>query len=284
MNDHHARFRTFIEKRTGLALDADREYMVEARLAPLQRTLGVKNLVDMLETAMNGADPALSRAVTEAMLTGETFFFRDRQVFQSIRETILPEILNARRDVRHLRIWCAACSTGQEPYSVAMILDEEARNLRGWRIEIIATDVAGGALEIARDGLYNQFEVQRGLPVALLLRYFSRQGDRWRLAEHLRTMVDFRQLNLISDPCPPGQFDIIFCRNVLMYFATPVKQAILSKVSDVLVDDGWLLLGATENTSGLESRLEASLQIPGSFRPRPYALPDAARAGRRAQA
>jgi chemotaxis protein methyltransferase CheR len=266
MSELLSTFRSFLLKRTGIALEADRDYLVESRLSPLLRIAGIGDLQALLVQAMSGSRPEVTRLVTEAMLTGETFFFRDRQVFQTLRETILSELLEARSEQRRLRIWCAACSTGQEPYSLAMILDEEARRLRGWQIEIIATDLSETAIETARAGLYNQFEVQRGLPVSLLLRYFSRDKDRWRIAEHLRSMIEFRQLNLTEEKPPSGVFDLIFCRNVLMYFDPRTKQDILHRSSSALASDGWLLLGATENTSGLTTGLEPDLRAAGVYR------------------
>lgn len=268
MSDLFTKFRAFLLKRTGVALEPERDYLIETRLAPVQRALGLPNTATVLEQALSGSNPDIARAVVEAMLTGETFFFRDRQVFQALRETILPEILATRSDLRRLRIWCAACSTGQEPYSIAMILDEEARNLRGWQIEILATDLSQTALDTARAGLYNQFEVQRGLPVTLLLRYFSRDKDRWRIAEHLRSMIDFQHLNLTTDHVPSGVFDLIFCRNVLMYFDARTKQDTLSRIGGALSRDGWLLLGATENTSGLNIEVDPDIRIPGTYRQR----------------
>lgn len=267
MSELFDRFRAFILKQTGIALEPERDYMIETRLSPVQRAFGLPDLSALLAQAMADRHPELARATVEAMLTGETFFFRDRQVFHALRETILPDVLEARKDLRRLRIWCAACSTGQEPYSIAMILDEEARHLRGWQIEIVATDLSQGALDTAREGLYNQFEVQRGLPVALLLRYFHRDRDRWRIAEHLRSMVEFQQLNLTADRAPSGVFDLIFCRNVLMYFEPGVKQEILARAGGAMARDGWLVLGATENTAGLDSNLEQDPRIPGAYRP-----------------
>jgi chemotaxis protein methyltransferase CheR len=193
MSERMEKFRAFLAKRTGIALDADRDYMIDTRLFPVLRQKGVADVEKLIDLAMSGRDESLTQAVVEAMLTGETFFFRDKPVFDSFRNVLLPEMIAARRDTRRLRIWCAACSTGQEPYSIAMILDEEARALRGWQIEIVATDISESAVKAARAGSYNQFEVQRGLPVALLLRYFHREAERWMISEHLRSLIDFRR-------------------------------------------------------------------------------------------
>ncbi len=265
------KFRAFIAAQTGIALDADRYYMVDTRLLPVMRANKIALLDTLLDQAMAGTDTALTQSVIEAMLTCETFFFRDRPVFQVFREEILPEMMAARQNTRRLRIWCAAASTGQEPYSLAMILDENASVLKGWQVEIVATDISASALEIARSGFYNQFEVQRGLPVTQLLRYFVREQDRWRIAEHLRSRIEFNQLNLKKDFRYIGDFDIIFCRNVLMYFDTDTKRDILGRMSDAVADDGWLLLGATENTSGLAKDLVPDIRIPAGYRPRNHA-------------
>ena len=187
MKELFSKFRLFLARQSGIFLEPDRDYMIETRLAPVMRQWKFTSLEALLNLAMNGSNPDLSKVVIEAMLTGETFFFRDRPVFEVFREKILPGIISERQGERKLRIWCAACSSGQEPYSVAMILDEEARALRGWNIEIVATDLSATAIENARAGFYNQFEVQRGLPVAHLLRYFGREQERWHIAEHLRS-------------------------------------------------------------------------------------------------
>ncbi len=272
MKNRLERFRAFIAAQTGIVLEADRDYMVDTRLLPVMRANKITSLDILLDQAMAGTNPSLTQSVIEAMLTCETFFFRDRPVFQVFREEILPEMIEARQSTRCLRIWCAAASTGQEPYSLAMILDENAAALKGWQVEIIATDISSMALETARSGLYNQFEVQRGLPVALLLRYFVREQERWRIAEHLRSRVEFKQLNLKQDFKSMGEFDIIFCRNVLMYFDPDTKRHILGRMSQSVADGGWLILGATENTSGLAKELAPDLRVPAGYRPRHHAL------------
>lgn len=283
MSARLGKFRNYLEQRTGVAIEADRDYMIEMRLMPVLRTSRLPNAETLVEAAMSEADPRLTQAVIEAMLTGETFFFRDRLVFDAFRDLILPEMIQARKDVRRLRIWCAASSTGQEPYSVAMLIDEEARALRGWNVEIIATDLSQTAVDSARSGFYNQFEVQRGLPVAYLLRYFVREQERWRIAEHLRSRVDFSTLNLKNDFASLGQFDVIFCRNVLMYFDTSTKRDILGRLSNALAPDGHLFIGATENTTGLAPRLEGDHRIAALYRRKvakvPAPVPHLARAG-----
>ena len=252
-----------LAKNSGLCLDDDKQYLVENRLAPLAQRHhldGVDGLVRRLET---GLEPALIRDVVEAMTTNETFFFRDRTPFDNFRNFMLPNFLEARAMQRRIRIWCAACSTGQEPYSLAMILDEEARKIAGWRIDILATDIARGVLDVAREGLYSQFEVQRGLPIAMLLRYFQQKGERWQIVEHLRSRVRFEECNLISDFGDLGQFDVIFCRNVLIYFDVPTKRRVLDNLYHSLGEGGYLVLGAAETVVGLTEQLVPHPQYPG---------------------
>jgi len=164
---------------------------------------------------------------------------------------VLPALLEARKDIARIRIWCAACSSGQEPYSLAMILDEEAQRLSGWSVEILATDVSHNVVGAAREGVYTQFEVQRGLPISQLLRYFQQDGERWRINEHLRSHIQFEQFNLLSDFTSLGVFDVIFCRNVLIYFDVPTKRSVLEKMARHLALDGYLFLGAAESVVGL---------------------------------
>ena len=266
MSERMEKFRAFLAKRTGIALDADRDYMIDTRLFPVLRQKGVADVETLIDLAMAGRDEGLTQAVVEAMLTGETFFFRDKPVFDSFRNTLLPEMIAARQNTRRLRIWCAACSTGQEPYSIAMILDEEARALRGWQIEIVATDISESAIKAAKAGSYNQFEVQRGLPVTLLLRYFHREAERWQIAEHLQSVIDFKSFNLNDSFRALGEFDIIFCRNVLMYFDPDTKRDILTRLASALADDGQLLLGATENAANLVRGFEADMQVAALYR------------------
>lgn len=262
------RFRALLADRTGVSIEPDRDYLIPARLAVLQRAGGFDTLDDYIHRVIEGSDPALTRGALEAMMTGETFFFRDRSVFDAFQSSILPDVIRANQETRRLRIWCAAASTGQEPYSIAMTLDDMARQLRGWRIEIVATDISEAAVGVAREGSYNQFEVQRGLPVTLLLRYFAREQERWRIAEHLRAMIDFQTINLTRDFQRLGVFDVIFCRNVLMYFAPAAKQAVLARLGAALAPGGALILGATENVGSLAPELEADSRAPAIYRHR----------------
>jgi chemotaxis protein methyltransferase CheR len=187
------------------------------------------------------------------MMTNETSFFRDRALFEQFQRQTLPELMSSRRESGRIRIWCAACSTGQEPYSIAILLDEEQDKLKDWTVEILATDISETALAAARRGVYSQFEVQRGLSTSRLLRYFKQDGDHWSISEHLRSRVTFRRLNLASSFRELGPFDFVFCRNVLLYFDPVVKKDVLSRLSKVIADDGYLILGAAE-TAGEAGR------------------------------
>jgi chemotaxis protein methyltransferase CheR len=209
------------------------------------RRFGEKS-VDGLIARLSSADDEIAHAIIDAMTTNETLFFRDRAPFELFTAFVLPRLLEARAESRSIRIWCAGCATGQEPYSIAMLLDEQARHLVGWRVEILGTDVSRAALELARAGDYNQFEVQRGLPVSMLLRYFNREGDRWKIASHLRARVEFRELNLVGDLSGLGTFDAIFCRNVLYYFDPSTKARVLARIAAACNPDGYLFLGSAE--------------------------------------
>ncbi len=243
--------RTFLNRTSGLALDAEKAYLAESRLQPVMQRLGLPDLETLVTRLLSGTHHDLVREVVDAMTTNETLFFRDRVPFDNFRKIALPNLLEARKDVRRIRIWCAACSTGQEPYSIAMILDEEAQKLAGWQVEILGTDLSHHAVAGAREGLYTQFEVQRGLPISQLLRYFRQEGDRWRINEHLRSRVRFETFNLLGDYAELGRFDVIFCRNVLIYFDVRTKQNVLEKMARVIASDGFLVMGAAETVIGL---------------------------------
>jgi chemotaxis protein methyltransferase CheR len=247
--------RGFLKARSGLSLTVEKRYLIESRLAPVCRRFEIEDLAELTRGLKNGRDSDLEKAVVEAMTTNETFFFRDKVPFDLFRDVLLPRYQAARAGARRLRIWCAAASSGQEPYSLAMILNESAPQLAGWRVEIIATDISTQVLEKARAGLYSQFEVQRGLPIQLLLKYFTQVGDQWQVAPNIRQMVDFRPLNLIRDFGHLGTFDIVYCRNVLIYFDGPTKTDVLKRLANSMAADGALLLGAAETVIGLTDSL-----------------------------
>jgi len=243
-----------LKERSGLVLSKDKSYLLESRLMPVARRRGMKGL-DELVAAIRRMDPALVKDVTEAMTTNESFFFRDTKPFDQFRERVLPSLLAARKDKRQIRIWCAACSSGQEPYSLAIILKEMETKLSGWRIDIVATDLSTEILEKAKAGLYSQFEVQRGMPIALLVKYFQKKDEMWQIDARLRGMVQYRPLNLLTDVRSTlGTFDVVFCRNVLIYFDQETKGKVLADISKVMAPDGFLYLGGAETVLGISDK------------------------------
>ena len=245
-----------LKERSGLMLAEDKEYLVEARLMPVARRVGCGSIAELVRHLRAPEGEALIVEVVEAMMINESFFFRDRLPFDRLRDTVLPALIAARVDSRRLRIWSAASSTGQEPYSLAMLLKEFAPRLSGWTVEIVASDISNEVTEKARGGLYTQFEVQRGLPIHLLMNHFERSGDQWRIAADLREMVRFKQQNLLDDFTALGRFDVVFLRNVLIYFDQATKADVLKRMADVLTPDGYLLLGAAETVVGVSDHFQ----------------------------
>jgi chemotaxis protein methyltransferase CheR len=258
--------RKFLKDRSGLDLSADKQYLVESRLIPLARKAGLAGIDELVAQIKNGST-AIASEVVEAMTTNETFFFRDKLPFDHLRDTIMPELLQARAGRRSLRIWCAASSTGQEPYSIAMCLKEMGAQLSGWRVEIIATDLAQSVLEKCKAGVYSQFEVQRGLPIQMLVKYFKQTGEMWQLNPDIRAMTQFRQLNLLQDFAHLGTFDIVFCRNVLIYFDQDTKINVFKRLAKVMEPDGFLALGAAETVVGLTDAFKPHPDKRGLYRP-----------------
>jgi chemotaxis protein methyltransferase CheR len=256
---------TYLRRASGLVLDADKRYLVESRVAPIVRREGFSGLTELVRAIERGNHPGLAQEVVQAMTINETYFFRDKVPFEKLREVFLPELISARAAKRSIRIWCAASSTGQEPYSIAMILDEFASRLAGWRVEIIATDISEAVLAKARAGIYSQFEVQRGLSTQQLLRYFTQVRNDWQLNAAIRSRVTFRNFNLLDDFSILGHFDLIFCRNVLIYFEPDRKADVLNRMSRILAEDGVIALGASESVLGLSTRLVSHPQHRGFF-------------------
>jgi chemotaxis protein methyltransferase CheR len=248
-----------VRARSGIVLTPEKAYLIESRLTPLARTRGHKDL-DALVVALRGNEPSLVEAVVEAMTTNESLFFRDQRPFEQFRRLVLPKLLQARSTSRTIRIWSAACSSGQEPYSLAMLLSEEAPKLAGWTVEILGTDLSKAMVERARTGSYSQFEVQRGMPPAMLARHFTRDGDKWTASAALKSMLRFRTFNLLDDPSAFGTFDVVLCRNVLIYFDQATKGRILDRISGRLTPEGTLYLGGSETVFGITERFES---IPG---------------------
>lgn len=243
--------RDFLKDHSGLVVTPDKMYLLETRLNPLARKLGYSSIDEMIGELQKNPKNPIGIDVSEAMNTHESLFFRDNAPFKLFKTTLLPELLKRRADKRKFRIWCAACSSGQEPYSLAMVLDELSGQLAGWRPEIIATDISKSVIKRAEEGRYSQFEVQRGLPVQLLVKHFTQEGEYWRLKDNIRSMVSFREFNLLDNPAPLGSFDIVMCRNVLIYFNIETKTQVLGSISRVLASDGVLFLGSAESTMGL---------------------------------
>jgi chemotaxis protein methyltransferase CheR len=241
----------FLKEQSGLSLSEDKGYLLESRLVPVARAHGLKSVDEVAAEVRAGRNPRLMSAVVEAMTTNESFFFRDIKPFEQFKQFVLPQMLARRGATRQLRIWSAACSTGQEPYTLAMLLTEAAAQLQGWRVEIIATDIAAGVLAKARAGLYSQFEVQRGLPVQMLLKHFSQKAEGWEIAPQLKSMISFREFNLLTDMKGLGAFDIVFCRNVLIYFDQPTKADVLARMRAQMKEDGILYLGGAETVLGI---------------------------------
>jgi chemotaxis protein methyltransferase CheR len=243
--------RKLLKERSGLMLSADKQYLVESRLLPVARKAGVAGLSGLVQKLKEPGVESLTTEVVEAMTTNESFFFRDKIPFDLFRNQIMPALLTARSAQRSIRIWCAAASTGQEPYSLAMCLKEMAGKVAGWRIEMLGTDLSTEVLEKARAGIYSQFEVQRGLPIQLLVKYFAQVGETWQVAPELRAMVQYKPLNLLQNFSHLGQFDVVFCRNVLIYFDQPTKIEVLERMARLVQPDGFLVLGAAETVVGL---------------------------------
>jgi chemotaxis protein methyltransferase CheR len=259
--------RKLLKERSGLVLSDDKQYLVESRLQPLARKADIAGLSELVAKLKAGAVGPLVVDVVEAMTTNESFFFRDKIPFDHFRETIVPSLLAARAKERRLRIWCAAASTGQEPYSLAMCIKEMAAQLAGWRIEIIATDLSLEVLEKAKAGIYSQFEVQRGLAITLLVKYFAQVGEMWQISPEIRAMVQYRPLNLLQNFASLGSFDIVFCRNVLIYFDQPTKIDVLERVARLLEKDGYLVLGAAETVVGLTESFKPIADRRGLYSP-----------------
>ena len=254
-----------LKARSGLVLGPDKMYLLETRLAPVLKREGLRDLGELADKMK--PDSALERAVVEAMTTNESLFFRDSKPFDALRQRLLPRLHAARPAGQPLRIWSAAASTGQEAYSIAIIAHELSATLGGRRVEIVGTDIAREPLARARDGVYTQFEIQRGLPMQMLVKYFEKSDGNWRIKQHLRDSVSFREFNLLSDLRPLGRFDIIFCRNVLIYFDAPTKSQVLEGMAKIIAPDGTLYLGGAETVLGLTNSFKPVTGENGAYAP-----------------
>jgi chemotaxis protein methyltransferase CheR len=258
--------RALVHARSGVVLDPEKTYQIETRLAPVARRGGFASLPDLVQAIRAKRDETLLWAAAEALTSGETCFFRDRAPFRQFREEILPE-LAARRGDKPIRLWSAACATGQEPYSLAMIVDDERAKLPGSRIEIFGSDISERSLEKAQAGAYSQFEVQRGLPIRLLVRHFEKADEMWVLSPRIRQMVRWRRINLLADLRALGQFDVIFCRNVVSSFDEANRARVLGQLARALPEDGYLVLGFDETVSGATDALKPVAGRRGVYAP-----------------
>jgi len=247
-----------LKKRSGLALTNDKVYLLESRLLPIARTRNIADLSGLVSLLKQRPDEKLIAEIVDAMTTNESMFFRDQKPFDQLRQIILPRLKLARPSGGKIRIWSAACSNGQEPYSIAMCLLEESAKMAGFSYEIIATDISDRVLNKAREGIYTQFEIQRGLPITMLVKYFKQLPDnQWQANDTLRSMATFRNQNLLEEITMLGKFDIILCRNVLIYFDELTKKGVLEKMSRMLNNDGLLMLGSTETLFGITDKYKA---------------------------
>jgi chemotaxis protein methyltransferase CheR len=254
-----------LEARTGQQLTMNRRWRIETALSSLLRERGIATLDELITILVMEKEPGLSNQVVEALLNNETYFFRDRTPFDVLSRHALVELQKRRHSKKRIRIWSAGCSTGQEVYSLAMLFADEPEKWRGWTIDILGTDVSGAVISRARDGIYTQFEVQRGLAITQTIRWFEECGDGWRIVEPLRKHVRFQEHNLLEQAPHPGGFDIILCRNVLLYLCAEKKALAFERLASALSDDGWLMLGAGETVIGQTKKLVADPQARGLY-------------------
>ncbi len=263
--------RSYLKTKSGLVLTEDKHYLLESRLDPVIRRFALQDMARLAKGLRENQPLGLAEAVIEAMTTNESLFFRDKRPFDLLTTEMLPALAKSRRNHQTLRIWCAAASTGQEPYSIAMALKDNAHLLGGRKVEILGTDLSTEVLARAESGIYNQFEVQRGLPIQLLLKHFSKVGDQWQISADLRGMVKYRKLNLLDSFAMLGVFDIVFCRNVLIYFDVPTKENILGRIAKCMAPDGYLLLGGAETVMGISDAFVPGAK-PGYYIPKARAM------------
>lgn len=250
-------YRDLLKEKSGLVITPDKSYLLDSRLNPVAKKWGFES-IDGVTNALRGVPPKdLVNDIIEAMTTNETSFFRDTKPFDTFKSHVLGYYKTQTARAKRLRIWSAAASSGQESYSLSMLLKEEQATLPGWGFEIMATDISHDILEQAKEGLYTQFEVQRGLPIQYLMKYFEQKGDKWQLKPEIRSMVKFQYFNLLDKMAALGQFDVIFCRNVLIYFDQPTKKMVLDNMAKQLAPDGFLFLGGAETVLGLTESFKA---------------------------
>ncbi|NUQ17959.1 MAG: protein-glutamate O-methyltransferase CheR [Sphingomonas sp.] len=243
-----------------------RRWRIETALSALLRERGISTLDELITILVMGKEPSLSQMVVEALLNNETYFFRDRSPFDLLQRHALPELAQRRAKSKRLRIWSSGCSTGQETYSLAMLFAEESAKWQGWTIDILGTDVSTACVDRARTGTYSQFEVQRGLGINQMIKWFEECSDGWRAVEELRRPLRFQVHNLLEQPPHPGGFDIVLCRNVLLYLSPEKKTLGFERLAASMAEDGWLMLGAGETVIGQSSKLGADINARGLYR------------------
>jgi chemotaxis protein methyltransferase CheR len=255
-----------LEARTGQQLTMSRRWRIETALSALLRERGISTLDELITILVMGKEPSLSQMVVEALLNNETYFFRDRAPFDLIQRYALPELAQRRAKSKRIRIWSAGCSSGQEAYSLAMLFADEPEKWAGWTVDILGTDVSTGCIDRARAGIYTQFEVQRGLGINQMIKWFEECADGWRAVENLRRPVRFQVHNLLERPPHPGGFDIVLCRNVLLYLSPEKKTLGFERLASAMAEDGWLMLGAGETVIGQTSKLASDINARGLYR------------------
>jgi chemotaxis protein methyltransferase CheR len=245
-----------VRDRSAIELDANKAYLIDARLAPVAKHLGYSSIAELIVSAKQKPQPKVVSSIVEAMTTNETSFFRDIHPFEALQKHILPDLFAARASMRTLNIWSAACSTGQEIYSIAMLIREHFPQNTTWKFNLLGTDLSDNVLQKATEAKYSQIEINRGLPAALLIKHFEREGIHWKLKPEVRSMATFRKLNLIERWVDIPAMDLIFLRNVLIYFSPDTKRQILEKIRAVMAPDAFLFLGAAETTMNLDQSFE----------------------------
>ena len=255
-----------LEARTGQQLTMNRRWRIETALSALLRERGIATLDELITILVMGREPGLSQQVVEALLNNETYFFRDRTPFDTLARHAIPELAKMRHKSRRIRIWSAGCSTGQEVYSIAMLFAEEPEKWHGWTIDILGSDVSTACIDRARSGVYSQFEVQRGLGINQMIRWFEETGDGWRAVEPLRKPVRFQVHNLLEPAPHPGGFDVVLCRNVLLYLNPEKKALAFERLASSMAEDGWLMLGAGETVIGNTNKLGSDISARGLYR------------------
>jgi chemotaxis protein methyltransferase CheR len=257
--------RKVLHDRSAISLDSGKQYLVESRLGPLVQQLGAGSISNLVAQLQSQPNYLLQSQIVEALVTAETSFFRDHHPFDALRKSVIPELIKVRSSERSLKIWCAASSSGQEPYSLAMLIREHFPELATWQVSILATDISKDILTRAREGKFSQIEVNRGLPAALLVKHFQQEGTSWRLNENIRNMIEFREMNLAQSWPVLPRFDLILIRNVMIYFEVETKKRILGRISRLLRPDSFLLLGSAETTFSIDDSFRRVENLKSGF-------------------